>query len=263
MTPFLTATNALGTRAELLIDAPESSSLRAVAEAAIGEIHYWHDRLSRFQPDSFLSHINRTAAFHPVALDEDLFALLSLCDRVVRDSSGAFDPTLASAWESCVELDCAARTVRFTRPGIDLDLGGVAKGFALDRAADVLREHRVESALLHAGTSGVIAIGPVARRIGVRTAVGVDLVTLTNESLCVSAQRGRDHIVGPTGESAHRDATSLVVGPSCAECDAWATALIVNGESLCSPPDHLRHAVHDGAAWSTRRIHFVAPSEAA
>ncbi len=258
MTPFLTATNALGTRVELLIDAPESPSLRAIAEAAIDEVHCWHDRLSRFQTDSFLSHINRTAADHPVVLDEDLFELLALCDGVHRESSGAFDPTRAGAWGSCVRLDRAARIVRFTRAGIDLDLGGVAKGFALDRAASVLREHGVESALLHAGTSGVIAIGPTPRRIGVRTALGVDFATIRNESLCVSAQRGRDHILG-----AGADITSLVIGPSCAECDAWATAIVVNTDAHPANTDSLRHAVHDGTAWSARGIHFVLPSEAA
>lgn len=258
MTPFLTATNALGTRAELVIDAPESPSLRAVAEAAIHEIHLWHDRLSRFQTDSFLSHINRNAAAHPVALDEDLYALLALCDRVNRESRGAFDPTRAGLWASSVELAGATRTLRFTRPDIELDLGGVAKGFALDRAAEVLRDHGVESALLHAGTSGVIAIGPTPRRIGVRTIRGVDFVALTNESLCVSAQRDRDHIVG----AAH-DATSLVIGPSCAECDAWATALVVNPDAHRAGRDSVRHAVHDGTAWSSRGIHFVLPSEAA
>ncbi len=263
MSPFLTATNALGTRAELLIDAAESPSLRAVAEAAIDEIHLWHDRLSRFQSDSFLAHLNRTAFIHPVPLDQDLFDLLSLCDRVARDSSGAFDPTRVGAWGSCVELSAKTRTVRFTRPGISLDLGGIAKGFTLDRAADVLRDHGVESVLLHAGTSGVVAIGPRVRRLGVRTACGVEFVNIMNESLCVSAQRGRDHIVNPDGEPADRSATSLVVGASCAECDAWATALVVRGDASTSVPDHLRHAVHDGAAWSYQRIHFVAPSEAA
>ncbi len=258
MTPFLTATNALGTRAELVIDAPESPSLRAVAEAAIDEIHFWHDRLSRFQTDSFLSHINRSAAAHPVALDEDLYALLALCDRVHHESRGAFDPTRAAVWASSVHLDRDARTIRFTRPGIDLDLGGVAKGFALDRAADILREHGVDSALLHAGTSGVIAVGPTPRRIGVRTTRGVDCVTITNETLCVSAQRGRDHIVG-----AHPDTTSLVIGPSCAECDAWATAIAANPDAWPTKAHSLRHAVHDGTAWSSRSIHFVLPSEAA
>jgi thiamine biosynthesis lipoprotein len=263
MTPFLTATNALGTRAELLIDAPESPTLRAVAEAAIDEIHFWHNRLSRFQSDSFLAHLNRTAADHPVTLDEDLYELFALCDRVHRDSRGAFDPTRTGAWGSHIQLDGSARTISFTRPGICVDLGGVAKGFALDRAADALRTHGVESALLHAGTSGVIAIGPAIHRIGVRTSVGVDFITITNESLAVSAQRDRDHIVGPTGVPVHQHATSLVIGPSCAECDAWATAFIVNSDSPSAAPNHLRHAVHDGAAWSTRRIHFVAPSEAA
>jgi thiamine biosynthesis lipoprotein len=261
--PFLAATNALGTRVELVIDAPVSPALRAIADAALDEIHHWHDRLSKHLPHSYLSHINRAACEHPVSLDEDLFELISLADRVCRDSSRAFDPTLAGAWRDSISLCATSGTIRFLRPDITLDLGGVAKGFALDRAADILREHAVDSALLHAGTSAVVAIGDVPRRIGVRTSSGVDLVEIANTSLCVSAQRGRAHIVtDDLGASLHR--TSLVIGASCAECDAWATAIVANPDALHAAPSTIHAALHDSRAWSTHNNPpFVAPSEAA
>lgn len=261
--PLLTATNALGTRVELAIDAPDSPALRAVADASIDEIHHWHDRLSKHLPHSYLSHINRSAFEKPVALDEDLYNLFSLTDRVHRATDGAFDPTLAGAWRASVSLCAATRTIRFLRPDVALDLGGIAKGFALDRAAAFLREHAVDSAFLHAGTSAVIAIGDVPHQIGVRTERAVDTVKITDTSLSVSAQRGRAHIVTDNlGASLLR--TSLVVGASCAECDAWATAIVANPNALRAAPPTIHAALHDSRAWT---IHnnppFVAPSEAA
>jgi len=58
-----------------------------------------------------------------------------------------------------VQLDAASRAIRFTHPGIEIDLGGIAKGFALDRAATLLRDNGITCALLHGGTSSVVAIG--------------------------------------------------------------------------------------------------------
>lgn len=272
--PTLFATNALGTRVELVIDEPETPSLRAVGEDALAEVLHWHDRLSLYQPHSFLSHLNREASWRDIALDDDLYSLLSLCDSVHRDSSGAFDPTVAGegdrvGWSSLVTIDYDRRTVRFTESGVRLDLGGIAKGFALDRAAECLRANGVGSALLHAGTSGVIVIGDSPRTIGVRSARGVEAVTIVNESLCVSAPRGRaegewSHITDPARTTPARGAdTSLVIGPTCAEADAWATALVVLGRRIETTPARLRTGVHDGQRWTTHDIHFSPASEAA
>lgn len=261
--PLLAATSALGTRVELAIDAPESPALRAIADAAIDEIHIWHDRLSARLPRSFLSHINRHAFEKPIQLDEDLWTLLSFCDRICHDSDGAFDPTLVGAWRDAVALDADSRTIRLARADLAIDLGGIAKGFALDRAADVLREHGVDSALLHAGTSGVIAFGNTPRRIGVRTSTGIDLIEIADRSLCVSAQRGRAHIIADDLDKAALR-TSLVLGASCAECDAWATALIANPDALAATPARLSAALHDARSWTTHNSPpFVLPSEAA
>lgn len=271
---LLLATNALGTRVELAIDGPETPALRAVGEEAIDEILHWHERLSLYQAHSYLSHLNREAPSRAVALDDDLFSLLALCDRVHRESAGAFDPTVetngdAAGWASLVALDDASRSVRFARTGVRLDLGGVAKGFALDRAAGRLRDLGVGSALLHAGTSGVIVIGDSPRTIGVRSARGVEAVSLANESLCVSAPRGRaegewSHILDPTDSTSSRGAdTALAIGPECAEADAWATALVVLGGRPETAPARVRTGVHDGLGWTTHGIHFSPASEAA
>lgn len=308
--PTLLATNALGTRVELVLDAPSSPGLVSIGEEAIDEILHWHDKLSLFQQHSLLSFINREAASRAVALDDDVFGLLSLCGRVHEFSNGAFDPTVRgcdasdgkkehgeneAGWSALVELDSDRRTVRLTRPGVRLDLGGIAKGFALDMAAELLRSHLDCDALLHAGTSGVVVIGRTPRNIGVRSAGGVSYVTVEDASLCVSSHRGgrrsvddpaatepvtddgtaggsgcagvvggRDrarlsHIVAPGGlRKTVGDAdvgtgaeTSLVIGPSCAEADAWATALVVLGRRPSAMPTKLRSAVFADERWSS------------
>jgi len=300
--PTLLATNALGTRVELVLDAPSSPGLVSIGEEAIDEILYWHDRLSLFQPHSLLSFINREAASRAVAVDDDVFGLLSLCERVHALSGGAFDPTVRSGghddrergddaspgWSSLVELDRERRTVRLTRHGVRLDLGGIAKGFALDMAADLLRSHLDCAALLHAGTSGVVVIGRKPRKIGVRSAGGVSFVTVEDAALCVSSHRGGrrgddaaasdpndgtdidagladrararfSHIVAPDGlrepigetDFGAGGETSLVIGRSCAEADAWATALVVLGRRPGAMPTALRSSVYADDRWSS------------
>src|SRR5205085_1952713 len=60
---------------------------------------------------------------------------------------------------AAVAIDREARTVRFTRPGVSLDLGGIGKGYALDRAAEIIAAQEVHSAFLHGGTSSILAFG--------------------------------------------------------------------------------------------------------
>ena len=120
-----------------------------------------------------------------MAVDRELFDFLALCLRWSRESGGAFDVTVAPlmmAWgffrgdgrvpaeaeiadaralvgASHVVLDAAAGTVRFDRAGVALDLGGIGKGYAVDRAVAVLRARGIASALVNAGGSSVYGLG--------------------------------------------------------------------------------------------------------
>lgn len=144
----------MGTRFELVL--PDTGrDARAIGEAALEEIELLHRKLTRFVPDSLLSHINRTAAAAPVRLDRATWALFRDALTVHRDSDGAFD----IGGSQCIELDETACTIRFRDAGVAVDLGGIAKGHAVDCAVAVLRAHGVTSALLHGGTSSVAAIG--------------------------------------------------------------------------------------------------------
>jgi thiamine biosynthesis lipoprotein len=272
--PLRLAAGAMGTRFELvLLDGP--GDLRAAGEAAVDQIEMWHRRLSRFEPDSFVSHINREAARGPVRLDRDTFELLQDALTVWRASEGAFDITIAPAMtrsgygDSAVpaghaevgagtlRLDPDHWTIEFTGPQVSIDLGGIGKGHALDCAARVLREAGVSSALLHAGTSSVVAIGAPGRGDGWQIDVPAGnerrTIALRDAAMSVSdpggpadARRGAPHILDPRdGRPVPRPVRATVIGPSARLADAWSTALVVRGSTPASFPSRFFSAFID------------------
>lgn len=194
---FRAATFAMNTRFELVLQGEVEPKLCAAAEEAISEIEACEERLSLFRPGSLLSLINREAAERAVGVDRETFDLLLAARRLHLLTLGAFDPTVAplmKVWKlhsdkssaaeaesveaarravgmSFVELDETNLTVRFMKAGVSLDLGGLAKGHALALAERVLREAKVEAALMHAGTSSVTAIGAPDGHEGWKVAV--------------------------------------------------------------------------------------------
>ncbi|UCD76835.1 MAG: FAD:protein FMN transferase [Phycisphaerales bacterium] len=266
------ATEAMGTRFEVVLTGDDPPRLRTVGEAAIEEIEDWHRRLSLFEPGSLLSYLNRHAADRPVKLDDDTFELLVECIEVHAASQGAFDitvapimrawgfhkitgaadspsstgedtPTAAPVGSEFIQLDVDRRTIRFLKPGMAIDLGGLGKGHALDAAAAVLRENGVECGLLHGGTSTVVALGSPPDEDGWRVALKQEgpspVVTLRDAALSVSAPHGRTihmdgerlgHIIDPNrGSPARGTQLAAVVGPTARQADAWSTALLVLG----------------------------------
>jgi len=270
--PITLAVMAMATRFELVLDGLAEPTLRAAGEEAIAEIEMADQRLSLFRRDSLLAHLQRTAHLGPVRLDADVLGLFAVAKAVHEASGGAFDPTigpLMRAWglrgepadesaaraaQACVGfdhviIDPAAGTVRFTRPDLELDLGGIAKGFALDLATRSLRTHGVRSALLHGGTSSISAIGAPPNAPGWKIGLG-DLggsVTLNSASMSVSASRRWRaehadsppiHIIDPRAgrpvdaRTAASRACVVVAHHdpwSATRAEAWSTAFIVSG----------------------------------
>jgi thiamine biosynthesis lipoprotein len=243
------AAHAMGTRFELVLEGDDPHRLRPIGEAALAEIEDWHDRLSRFDPGSFVAHLNACAAREPVPLDEDLFELLAECVAVHRASEGAFDITVGSG---SLVLDDGPRTVRFAREGTAIDLGGVGKGHALDHAAAILREHGVACALLHGGTSTVVAIGAPPGETAWRIALGYDqggaVVRLRDAALSVSGAHVIDPRAAAPGCAARRAA---VVGHSARRTDIWSTALLVLGQRPLSMPADLATLIERDAEGGT------------
>ena len=213
---------AMGTRFEMALSGASSTALRAAGEAALDTVRELHQLWSAFDPGSLLTRVNRLAAGRPVSVDGETFAILLLARELWEATDGRFDPTIGEKMRvggfrgdrhrsaevvgtpgmEAVELQEESSTVWFRDPQIELDLGAIAKGVALDRAAVSLRESEVPCALLHGGTSSVIAIGAPPDSEGWPIALDdegdLPRVHLRDAALAVSAGWGR--VVEADGE---------------------------------------------------------------
>jgi FAD:protein FMN transferase len=184
MVKYQEARRLMWTTFEIVAYGSERPRLVAAANAAFEEIDRLDRQMSNYSETSELSYINRNAAKGEVVVEKELFELLKLALDYSRTTDGAFDITvgpLMKAWGffkgqgrlpdpnelkavlaktgyAHVTLNRQSRTIRFDREGVELDLGGIAKGYAVDKAAEILRESGVTSALITCGSS-IYAIG--------------------------------------------------------------------------------------------------------
>lgn len=280
---------AMATTFEIAI--PQGSHPRAIAAAedALDLIDQLEDQLTVYRDQSEVSRLNANAANGSIPLEPHLYELLERCSAWTRETEGAFDiatGALTKAWgfyhrEGRVPLPrernaAMARTgmkhvilnretssVKFRMPGLELNLGAVGKGFALDRAAELLRSRwGVRSALLHGGSSSVSAIGHPPgepRGWGVRLRHPDDedhslgTLWLRDCGLGTSAAtyqffdyngRKLGHLLDPrTGWPVEGTSSATVVAPSAAEADAMSTAMFVlglaNAEKFLTSRPHL------------------------
>jgi len=251
----------------------------SAARQALDEVDRLEERLTIFRESSEVSFINREAAAGPVCVEQTLFSLLLLCRDLCRETGGAFDITsgpLSRGWgflrrqgripepdeiEEAKELvggdkllfDCESRAVRFARPGVEINLGSIGKGYALDRIATVMRR-RVRAALLSAGSSSILAIGGGNNgwTVGVRHPVNKErrLAVAQLRDAALSTSGGEEqffeyggkrygHIIDPrTGWPADATASVTVIASSptvgAAVTDALATAFYVGGPELAA-----------------------------
>jgi len=263
---------AMGTDFSIRICARDANAAALLHEAAFREIDRIDDLLSNYLPTSELSRINQRAGAGWVRTTPEMLGLLERAEDFSRRSDGAFDITvgpLMRAWgfyrgtgrlPTEAQIDAArarvgwsrvrvdrARGVRFSRPGVELDPGAWGKGYALDRAAAVLRRLGVEAALLDAGGSSIVALGapPGARGWTVRVpdpearSRTLSVVQLCDASLSTSGERERSfragertfsHIMDPrTGRPVQGMLQTTVIAPEAAVSDVLSTAVFVLG----------------------------------
>jgi len=278
----------MATRFEMVLHGADDVSLRAAGEEAIAEIERLEDQLSLYRPSSEIARLNARAARGPVQVSPPLFALLQHAQELHQETEGAFDITIAPlvrCWgfmdgrgrlpsdqeiaeaRACVGMDKVHLnpndfTVQFAREGVMLDLGAIGKGYAIESAAEILREAGVTSALLHGGTSTAYALGhpPDAEhwKVAVENSpptAGVPPITappvlLRDEAVSVSALWGRSfvaeaklfgHVLDPrTGRPAAGAVLAAVILPSATETDALSTALLTLGAERRERIDKLR-----------------------
>jgi FAD:protein FMN transferase len=263
----------MGTLVRIVLYAPGAPVADAAAKAAFDRIGALDQALSDYRDSSELIRLSRQSGGGPVDVSDDLFRVLRAAQRVARESDGAFDVTvgpLSVLWRHArrvrempdtasiaaaralvgpekLELDDRRRTVRLLTPGMQLDLGGIAKGFAADEAAAVLNRGGVETALVAAG-GDIVAMGTPPGKDGWRVAIasieGADstpagFVNLRNAAVSTSGDAEQfvvldgvrySHIVDPrTGAALTGRRSVTIVARDGTTSDALATAVSVMG----------------------------------
>ncbi len=266
---------------EVQLNAGQYDHGTEIALEALDLVDKLEDQFSVFRETSELSRINRTAGRQPVEVEPHLFGLLQLAVRLHEETDGAFDVTSAPLWETWgfarrkgavpdqeqlvealsrvgsrwLELDADRKTIRFNRPGVQLNLGSIGKGHALDRCAEKLLDAGIEDFLIHGGRSSVAAHGrqmtqrenteqrQAGWRVGLRHPLRADRrlaeIRLCNRSLATSGSQAQSfvhqgrrygHILDPrTGLPAEGVLSATAIAPSAAVADALSTAFYVMG----------------------------------
>jgi thiamine biosynthesis lipoprotein len=256
------------------------------AFAAVAEIH----RLMSFQEDaSDVSRLNREAARAPVAVHPHTFRVLAWATRMAQLSQGLFDASIGATLAARglltgpagitppggaasfrdIEL-CNARRVFFKRP-LWIDLGGIAKGYAVDRAVATLQACGIVSACVNAG-GDLRTVGAHAERVTIRTAhasrFALPVLEIRSAALATSggAGAGRSpaghapscHVRGDTGRALDARTTVSVLAGRCVIADAL-TKVVLADQAAAAPllrrfraMAHIHHPDYPGSGW--RRV---------
>lgn len=269
----------MATNFEIILPFGTPDSAR-MGEEAFDLLDRLEEQMTAYRDSSEISRLNRRAFAGAVRVERRLFGLLELAAQIHRETEGAFDITagaLIKAWGffkgprrvpsdeeretvrqrvgmDKVTLDAERHTVRFHQPGVEINLGSIGKGYALDRMARLLRgvSHSDKlPMLLQGGTSSVYARGcPADEENGWRVAIlhpwdrsrRMARVWLRDRALGTSAATHQHleyngkklgHVLDPrTGWPASGIASVSVLAPSAAEADALSTAFYVGGIEL-------------------------------
>jgi thiamine biosynthesis lipoprotein len=262
----------MGTYGRVSLVTADSAAAASDAGCALAVLRRVDSLMSNWTTTSEVARLNREAAQRATRVHPEVGTVLAASLRLWRESDGAYDITvepLVRAWgflggprrvPSEAEIRAAlARvgaqrvryraedgTLRFDSAGVRIDLGGIAKGYAVDVAAESLRAHGVRDALVDL-SGNMVAIGHAAGaegwRIGIRDPRDrvpyIARLTLRDEAISTSGQyeqfvavdgRTYGHIMDPrTGRPAEGLISVTVVSPSAMECDGWDTPLFVLG----------------------------------
>ncbi len=272
---------AMACKFEVTLPTDERDGVAAAVEA-LNEVDRIEEQLTIFRDTSVVSEINRSADKKPVEISKAVYDLLSQCKEIHEDTRGAFDITsgpLTKCWgffkrqgrfpdaseidaakeligSEKLNLDKELRSVSFSRGGMEINLGSIGKGYALDRVGMLLGE-TLNNALVSAASSSFKAIGrggpngkpwvvglrnprSKSKRLGVVELYDCALSTSGTEEQFFEHQGKRfGHIIDPrTGWPSSGISSVSVVCGSAAMSDALSTAFFVGGvelaESYCS-----------------------------
>ncbi len=269
--PYFQETFVMGTAASVTICGLDEEQAREAAASALHELHRIESIMSSWKEDSELSRLNRLSRGNRFRVSAELFVLVDSALHFSMVTSGAFDITAGPVirlWgfhggdvrlPTENEIDEALSRVGYRRvtldagdssitlePGMELDLGGIAKGYAVDRAVSLLREKGATSALVNLG-GNIYALGTPPGKdgwsVGIRDPHGGAAITGTillrdeavatsgnYENFVVIGEKRYGHIVDPrTGRPVDRVLSVTVVAPTALATDALSTGLFVLG----------------------------------
>ncbi|HYP14843.1 MAG TPA: FAD:protein FMN transferase, partial [Bryobacteraceae bacterium] len=268
--------DAMGTTYSVVAYGPDRFKLQSAVSEAFDDVRRLDALLSNYRPESEWSQVNRYAAERPVKVSSELLQLLSACERFSRASDGTFDITvgpLMKVWGFYrgsgrfphraeikgamarvgyrnVILNANDSTVRFQKSGVEMDPGGIGKGYAVDRMVHILRKNGIQAALITAGSSTIFGIGaPPTEPRGWRVAIRhpkdpsrvVQEVHLKDGSMSTSGNyekffrvgsRMYSHIMDPrTGYPAEGMLSVSVLTPDTLAGEAWTKPYYINGRA--------------------------------
>ncbi|HNY77041.1 MAG: FAD:protein FMN transferase [Sedimentisphaerales bacterium] len=255
---------AMATTFEIIVQHEDKVYARQAADAAFDELDRIERELSRYIENSDVARINSLPAGQPLLLGIDTFECLKLCAAVSADTEGAFDVTvglLLDCWRdadkkprtpsqeelafarehtgmSLLRLDESRYTVELASSPVRVDLGGVGKGYGVDRMGASLRDWSIERALIHGGFSSVLALEAPRGAAGWPVTLSdpnrereprtLARLNLTNTAVSGSGVRKGDHIINPRiARPIEGRIAAWSVTPDAATGDALSTAFMV------------------------------------
>lgn len=259
----------MGTRVSVMLWHEDDNVGPALVDQVLDEYRRIDREMSTYREESEISRVNREASSSAVTISNELLDLIEIAIGLSQASEGAFDISYESVGylydfrerqrpnaDEISELidavdyrqifvDTTASTVRFGVPGMRINLGGIAKGYAVEQGARILREAGVEYALLNAGGDTRV----IGDRLGQPWIIGIQhprlegevatTLPLVDEAISTSGDYERffiedgrryHHILNPaTGEPTETLLSATVIGPDATLTDALATTVFVLG----------------------------------
>jgi len=256
---------AMATTFEVVVVHEDARYARQAAAAAFDEVDRLEGELSRFIENSDITRINNLPANQPLRLGLDAFECLQLSCRIYAETNGAFDITIGSLlglWRNedgtprtpsqeelnlarrhtgtgLLQLDESEHTVQLLASPVQVDLGGIGKGYAVDRVAELLREWSIETTLISGGYSSVLALDAPADTKGWPLTLSnpdnrkeiLARPSLQSRAISGSGLQKGQHIIDPrTTQPVKGKYAAWASAPDAATADALSTAFMVMGQ---------------------------------
>jgi thiamine biosynthesis lipoprotein len=281
--------NAMATVFEVVIIHKDVRYAQQAAWAAFDELDRLEQQLSRFVENSDISRINNLAADQPLQLSLETFECLRLCGSLYDQTDGAFDITIGSlmnCWLNkdktmrtptgeqlnqarqrtglhLIKLDETGHTVQLLTSSVQIDLGGIGKGYAIDRMAKLLNDWSIDTALINGGCSSVLSVGKKDWHLTLSNPANpkktLAHIYLQDRSVSGSGLQKGPHIIDPrTGQPVEGKRAAWACAPTAVAADALSTAFMVMSPSqirkyCLSHSDTLAMVVAEGHAGNVKK----------